>query len=290
VEQQLIELYLWVCRAYDKRPDLKYQRLSNNSRPLFTDQELLTMYLFGHLQGHFSQRRIYDYVRRHWHEWFPRLPSYQACNRRLNDLAETFPVVLDELLRTAHKQQTAGADRLLDSLPIMLASGSRATQGKVARELADAGYCASKQTFYHGVKLHLLSIKRYKVLPLPESLCLTQASMHDLTALRQLLPWPQNCALFADKAYADACTRAALVQHGSDLCTPDKGYRGRTELPRRLWSRFVSAMRQPAESLFHWLLQRTNLQDASQVRSANGLLTHCYGKLTAAFYLLLLNS
>jgi hypothetical protein len=114
--------------------------------------------------------------------------------------------------------------------------------------------------------------------------------MHDLTALKQLLAWPNNCALFADKAYADAGTRAALVQHGSDLCTPYKGYRGRTEPTRRLWSRFVSAMRQPVESLFHWLLQRTNLQDASRARSTNGLLTHCYGKLTAAFYLLLLNS
>jgi hypothetical protein len=290
VEQQLIELYLWVCTIYDKRPDLKYQRLSNNSRPLFTDQELLTIYLFGHLQGHFSERSIYDYVRQHWFEWFPHLPSYQACDRRLNDLAETFSILLDELLGAARQQKMRGADRLLDSLPIMLASGSRAGQGKIAHQMADAGYCASKQTFYHSVKLHLLSIKRYKALPMPESLCLTEASMHDLTALRQLLPLPPNCALFADKAYADARLRATLVQHGSDLCTPDKGYRGRTELPRRLCSRLVWAIRQPLASLFHWLLQRTNLQDASQVRSTNGLLTHCYGKLTAAFCLLFLNS
>ena len=290
MEQQLIELYLWVCATYDKRPDLKYQRLSNNSRPLFTDQELLTMSLFGHLPGHFSQRRIYHYMRQHWFEWFPHLPSYQASNRRLNDLAAAFPILLDELLCGAHKEQMRGADRLLDSLPIMLASGSRAATGKVARQMADAGYYASKQTFYHGVKRQLLSIKRYKALPRPESLCLTEASMDDLTALKQMLPWPNNCALFAAKASSDASTRAALVPHGSDLCTPDKGYRGRTQPTRRLWSRFVSAMRQPVESLFHWLLQRTNLQDASQVRSTNGLLMHCYGKLTAAFYLLLLNS
>src|SRR5437870_3365755 len=116
VEQQLIELYLWVCAIYDKRPDLKYQRLSNNSRPLFTDQELLTMYLFGHLQAHFSQRRIYDYMRQHWFEWFPHLPSYQACNRRLNDLAETFYILLDELHCAAHKQKMTVADGRVDSL------------------------------------------------------------------------------------------------------------------------------------------------------------------------------
>lgn len=58
MELQLIELYLWVCRIYDKHPMLKYQHLSNNHEPLFTDQELITVYLFGHLQGHFEQRRI----------------------------------------------------------------------------------------------------------------------------------------------------------------------------------------------------------------------------------------
>jgi len=48
VEQQLIALYLLVCRAYDTEPDLKYQRLSN-FKPRCTDQELATMYLFGWL-------------------------------------------------------------------------------------------------------------------------------------------------------------------------------------------------------------------------------------------------
>jgi len=45
------------CRAYDTEPDLKYQRLSN-FRPRFTDEELLTVYLFGHTQGFQQQRRI----------------------------------------------------------------------------------------------------------------------------------------------------------------------------------------------------------------------------------------
>jgi len=53
MELQLIELYLWVCLVYDKHPMLKYQRLSNNCQPLFTHQELITVYLFGHLPAEF---------------------------------------------------------------------------------------------------------------------------------------------------------------------------------------------------------------------------------------------
>ena len=65
MELKLIELYLSVCRLYDNQPLLKYQRLSN-FRPAFTDEELLTVYLFGHMQGHQQLRRIYEYARYHW--------------------------------------------------------------------------------------------------------------------------------------------------------------------------------------------------------------------------------
>lgn len=145
MEQQLIALYLLVCRAYDTKPDLKYQRLSN-FRPRFTDEELLTIYLFGHMQGLSQQRHIYDYAQRHWRAWFPALPSYQACNRRLNQL------------RAA----------------------------RVAREVADQGYCSTKRSNYYGVKLHTIAPRRTKQLPLQAVLHLSRVSQHDLSALRQL--------------------------------------------------------------------------------------------------------
>src|SRR5215218_5027473 len=99
MQHQLIQLYVWVCTVCDKHPVLKLQRMSNNNRPAFTDQELLTLYLFGHLQGHFSQRRIYDYICRHWIAWLPLLPSYQAFNQRLNLLSPSFALLLEDLLR-----------------------------------------------------------------------------------------------------------------------------------------------------------------------------------------------
>lgn len=45
-------------------------------------------------------------------------------------------------------------------------------------------------------------------------------------------------------------------------------------------------MRQPLESLFNWLIQKTDVQDASRVRSSQGLKVHCYGKLAVACLLL----
>ena len=98
METLLIELYLLICRLYDTQPVLKQQRLSNNHRPLCTGEELATLYLFGHMQGLTTRRRIYDYIRRHWRGWPPALPAYQSLNCRLNELAPAFELLIEELL------------------------------------------------------------------------------------------------------------------------------------------------------------------------------------------------
>ncbi|OLE61910.1 MAG: hypothetical protein AUG74_14860 [Bacteroidetes bacterium 13_1_20CM_4_60_6] len=292
MENQLIQLYVWVCRIYDKHSVLKVQRLSNNNQPDFTDQELVTVYLFGHLQGHFQQRRIYNYIRGHWMAWFPDLPTYQAFNYRLNQLSPSFALLLEELLTELAKGVFQTTDHVLDSLPIILAKGSRADAAKVAREVANKGYCSTKKLYYHGVKLHLLGWRRLKQLPLPQALALTAASVHDLTAFRQAVEPPAFGLLFADKAYKDEATKAELLKHQVELCTPDKCQRGQEKEAAlsSSWSRFVSAMRQPIESLFNWLIQRSGIQEASKVRSTKGLLVHCYGKLTVCCFRLLFNS
>jgi hypothetical protein len=97
---------------------------------------------------------------------------------------------------------------------------------------------------------------------------------------------PNFGALCADKAYKDETTKADLAARQIELCTPDKWQRGdETDGAwRSLWSRFVSPMWQPVESLFNWLIQRAGLQDASRRRSTKGLLVYCYGKLTVCCF------
>lgn len=286
MEHELIELYLLVCRFYDKRPDLNYQRLSN-FRPRCTDEELLTMYLFGHLQGLHEQRRIYRYVGRPWHAWFPALPSYQAFNRRLNLLALAFAELISAVLESSVVQLAPGADRLIDSLPVMLAKGGRSSTARVAPEVADKGFCASKSSYYYGVKLHTIALRRTNQLPLPALLHLSRASQHDLSALRELNPALGACVLFGDKAYADEETKTVFAAGGTQLVTPYKRKRNEPETAApALWSRFISSFRQPIEGFFGWLIQRTNIQNASRVRSTKGLFVHCYGKLAVACLLL----
>ena len=74
-------------------------------------------------------------------------------------------------------------DSVIDSLPIMLAVRSRSSKAKVVTNEANVGYCASKDIFYHGVKMHILARKQYQRLPMPEILTMTKASARDLPVL-----------------------------------------------------------------------------------------------------------
>lgn len=298
MELQLIELYLWVCLVYDKHPLLKYQRRSNNWQPGFTDQELITVYLFGHLQGHYRQKRIYEYIKRHFSDWFPNLPSYQAFNGRLNQLTEALQVMLYELLAGRRKTEcyfddfVFETDCLIDSMPIMLARGSRSVGARVAREQADQGYCASKQMYYHGVKMHVWARKQYRKLPTAEIIKITEASRHDLRVLQEL-EGALVGNLFADKAYQDQITARMFEKEVVIICTPDKKKKNQETYEAGksgLWSRFVSAIRQPIESLFNWINEKTDVQNGSKIRSSAGLLVHCYGKLAASLFILRFNS
>jgi hypothetical protein len=45
---------------------------------------------------------------------------------------------------------------LADSMPVIMARQSRRYHAKVAPELADSGYCPTKNVYYYGVKVHLI--------------------------------------------------------------------------------------------------------------------------------------
>jgi len=288
MEIKLIELYCRICHIYDKQSVLKHQRLSN-FKPRFTDQELVTCYFFAMLNNHRQQQAIYDYIRHHWLEWFPQLPSYQAFNNRLNNLSAEFAVILDTVLQETYRggRFDFSTDSLIDSFPVMMAQGNRAKNCQTANDIAAFGYCSSKDIYYYGVKLHNLARRRFKRLPMPYQLFLSPASKHDLTAFKEHNPPIPTKILFADKAYCDEATKVELLSNGVTLLTPPK--KKRNELPQfnePLWSKFVSSFRQPIESFFKWLNDKTDYQNASRVRSTNGLLVHCYGKLAFACLLL----
>lgn len=239
----LVRLFLYVCEHYQRHLYGVAQRLSNNDQPAFTDEEILTIYLFGIIEKKKTLLEIYDHTRNHLHEWFPKLPSYVGFVQRLNRLADVFPLLAEAALADCSREEVVESVRLVDSMPVMLAQQPRSSRAKVASGFADKGYCASKKRYYYGVKVHLIGLRRPGGMPLPEYIGMTPASENDLVALRRVLPQLCDGDLFGDKIYADAPMAHDLEREQHlRLYTPVKKQKGQEELPMtdRAFSEAVS--------------------------------------------------
>ena len=293
---KLVEIYLYVCEKFDKELKYSCQRFTNNNNPGFTDQEIMTIYLFVISQeNHYQIKRIYRFADVYLRSWFPKLPSYAAFNNRINRLTEAFRLLTDSLLQEYKPIDCIEDQSLIDSVPIITCSGKRF--GKVAPELTDKGYCSTKSLYFYGLKLHALGFRRIDHLPFPERLAITPASENDLNVYRD--DWSSICnrTIFGDKIYhnVDYFNNLATTQQ-TFMLTPVKGIKNQSAWDKQfnkaaddLFSKAVSCVRQPIEAFFHWLIEKTDFQRASKVRSANGLLIHVFGKLAAAFIYLIFN-
>jgi Transposase DDE domain len=296
-EIKLIALYCYLCECYDKTLRWQIQRFSNNGEPEFTDVEVLTIYLFAIMEEDKRQiSQIHRFASKYLRSWFPLLPTYPVYVHRLNRLADCLPWLVEQLRADCPGREVREGILLMDSMPIVTCSHKRA--GKVAPNLTGKGLCPSKNLFYYGCKLHSINDSAPGKMPLPAYVELTAASEHDLTAVRPVLGLLNKQTLMADKIYCDKPLNTHLEQtRNCSILTPVKLVKGRCERLREfdkaaddLFSTWVSRFRQPIESFFNWLQEKTGIQQASKVRSENGLLVHVFGKLAAALALLVFSS
>lgn len=293
---KLITIYLYICELHDSHLKHLCQRYSNNDQPKFSDQEIITVYLY--VMQHEQRCRlsqIYQYANDHLRSWFPNLPSYSAFNYRINRLGEALKA-LSEIMLVQLKPDDCRSDvSLLDSMPIITCSGKRT--GKVAREITDKGYCGTKSLYYYGLKIHLLGFSRPGRMPHPEQIIITEASESDLNVYKQYWSNIENRKFFGDKIYHNIDYFENLYnENKSIMLTPVKGVKNedpsnkqRDKAANDLFNKAVSRIRQPIESLFNWLIEKTDFQRASKVRATKGLIVHVFGKLAAAYIYMILN-
>lgn len=291
---KLISIYLYICKLHEEELKHVTQRYTNNDKPEFTDQEIMTLYLFAvQEEQRFSVSQVYSFANNYLISWFPALPSYKAFNNRLNRLSEAFKAVAAHSFETFIPPGCNLNVSLLDSMPIITCSGKR--KAKVAIEITDKGYCSTKSMYYFGCKLHALAFHNPNRVPFPEQIVITPASESDLNVFRQDWSNIPNRTFFGDKIYNNKEFFEDLaINVNSIMFTPVKAVKGQPEVIKQrdkaandLFSTAVSTVRQPIESLFNWLIAKTDIQRASKVRSTKGLLVHVFGKIAAAFIYLI---
>lgn len=288
-DDKLVRIYCFVCDHFE---ELQFycERFSNNNKPTFSDQEVMTIYLYTmHHEGHRKIKDIHRFASEYLKTWFPMLGSYQAFNSRLNRLSGAFTKLVEILLMDYQPEDCCLNHSLLDSMPIITCSGKRSA--KVAPEITDKGYCSTKGMYYYGLKMHLLGFRRIGKLPHPEQILFTPASVNDVTVFKEAWSGIENRTFFGDKIYfVNDLNEYMLKYQNSEMLSPVKSVKGMENVIKQrikaaddLYSTAVSRIRQPVESIFNWLIEKADIQKASKVRSIKGLMVHAFGRLAAAF-------
>ncbi len=125
------------------------------------------------------------------------------------------------------------------------------TTARIAREVADVGYCSAKKTYFHSVRLHVIAERRFGRLPNPTQIWLAQASAHDLTAAKEQHLELLDTTLIADLAYPEPEFEQSLNQQNTRLLVGHKKPKGKdlTKL-EKYHNRLINKFRQPIESLY----------------------------------------
>ena len=291
-DDKLVRIYCFICDKFE-RLEFYCERFSNNNKPEFTDQEIMTIYLYTmHHEGHVKVNQIHRFATEYLKSWFPKIGSYQAFNNRLNKLGGAFTRLTELLLEEYQPDDCCLDQSLLDSMPIITCSGKRS--GKVATEITDKGFCSTKGIFYYGLKLHLLGFRRIGKLPHPEQILFTPASVNDVTVFKEAWSEIMNRTFYGDKIYfVNDLNQHMLKYQNSEMLSPVKAVKGMADVIKQrikaaddLFSTAVSRIRQPVEAIFNWLIEKADIQKASKVRSTKGLMIHAFGRLAAAFIFL----
>ncbi|UZO79177.1 hypothetical protein NBT05_09360 [Aquimarina sp. ERC-38] len=126
----------------------------------------------------------------------------------------------------------------------------------------------------------------------------TKASVSDFTVFKEAWSEKVNRTFFGDKIYNGQNFLTDMNnKFNSEMLTPVKAIKGTPDVLKKfdkavndLYSKAVSKIRQPIEALFSWIIEKSDIQKASKVRSTKGLNLHIYGRLAATFITLIFNS
>ena len=181
----------------------------------FTDEEVITIYLFGIIDKKRDIKTIYEYADRHLRDWFPNLPGYHAYVQRLNKVADVFPALLEKYCIRSIPAVPVG---LVDSMPVILARQGRRYKAKVAPELANSGYCPTKKLYYYGVKIHVIGDQHVGTLPDARYIGVTPANTNDGKAFEQVSGVLPYAEVYGDKAYEYLTHETAAQFLDFDTC------------------------------------------------------------------------
>ena len=92
---------------------------------------------------------------------------------------------------------------------------------------------------------------------------------------------------FRDSAFGDKeWQEFMLSENNVEILTPVKRQKGQKKLSYldSIYSAAISGIKQAIESFNNWIIEKTNIQRASKVRSASGLTAFIFARIACALF------
>lgn len=268
--EQLVALMFAVI---DQFCDQLEARPGPGPKKVYSDRTILKIDMLMHLTGKRGETEILREIKRHYRLYFSNLPDQSRLWYRIRQAVPLIERFRRHLL--AHLGIEYEDLRILDSLPIVVATKqSRPGRGN-GFDHADGGYCASKKLKYYGFKLGMLITSQ----GIPDVYDLFSARPHDINLLDELLAEAAEIIAFGDRGFICDPKRDQLATNQDVmLITYRKANQQVQNSPLEQWA--LGQYRQLIETIFSQLAGHLHLQDTG-AKTDMGLIKRVVGIVTA---------
>lgn len=249
IDEFIITVFCWVENELKKVTGGVKLR-TRGFPPHLSDSEVITMDLVGEWCGYDGDEAIWQYFKRHWWAWCPRLGARTTFVRQAANLWR-LKQLLQERLVTDLGARTADC-HIIDGFPIAVCKLARAPRSRGLTAEADYRYCAAKAEDYYGLKANLLIDLRGVVV----GLTITAANVDERDSAYDLVSVIEGL-LLGDKGFIRPQFKADCEALGIDLQTPVR--QNMTERRPRWWLQLLRRLRKRIETVISQLEQRFGL-------------------------------
>jgi hypothetical protein len=251
-KQHIVDVFVWVDDTLPKQK-------KTGPHPVLSDSELITILIWdGLTEPHKNLSAVYSWIKREYHDCFPKLPAYQNFVAQCHRLLPSLGWLLQSTLSTSTPL------RFADSTMLPVCKLIRADRHKVAKGIADFG--KNWQGWHYGFKLHVSIDHESKL----SALYFTPANEADVLQLKYLVN-NQTRVVVADAGYTAKVTRWHIWRdfHCIVISPP----RPRQVWMMANWQHLLLQARPKIEAVFGKLKEKNYLV-SSFPRSVKGYFVH----------------
>jgi hypothetical protein len=275
IDDFIIYVFCCVEDLLIKMSDVKIRQ--RGFPPKLSDAEVMTIEIVGEFMGFETDKKIWEYFKRHFNHWFPQMPCRTTFVRQAANLWR----IKQQLQKMLAIEIGCFEDQiyLADGFPIPVCHFARARRGKLFKGQAAYGRCVSKRQVYFGFKGHLLITNDGLI----SSFLLTPANIEEHSVAEELMREFKGLVI-ADKGLVSQPLKDRLKLQGIDLQTPLKKNMKDIRDPNFVIK--IKSMRRRVETVIGQLndrfkINRTWARDTWHLaaRLSRKILTHTIGVL-----------